>query len=175
MFPPVQNNPCIGHLSFIVFLGIYYEIFQQVLLCEPYTPWYNFTVTYPPNPNPQIKSEESPTQVERADISTQGDEQEKVPPLEPTPNPVLCGNTLLPRSASTQPLVDIDWSQSEANFVTLLLTNPDGYILDQKYELLHWLVANVPREKDLAAGQVLKEYLQPLPFYGTGLHRLVVL
>ena len=91
------------------------------------------------------------------------------------PNKVWLGNPILPKSAVTQPDVEINWSAFDTEFASLILTNPDGYLLDNKFEIIHWLVTNIPRGKPLLEGDVMKDYLQPLPFYGTGLHRLVIL
>ncbi|KAI6657276.1 39S ribosomal protein L38, mitochondrial-like [Oopsacas minuta] len=136
-------------------IGIYYEIFQQLLQCSPYTPIGNFTVTYPPIGYKQSNAESAdhPAEVEQM--------------------PVLLGNTILPKSAAVQPNVDIDWSLFNTEYASVFLTNPDGYLIDTQYEILHWLVTNIPRGKSLVDGQVMKEYMRPLPFYGTGLHRFV--
>ena len=90
------------------------------------------------------------------------------------PNPVYLGNLLLPKSATNKPEINIDWSRVNTEFATILLANPDGYLVDNQFEILHWMVANIPRGNELMNGQVLRDYMQPLPFYGTGLHRFVI-
>ena len=94
-------------------------------------------------------------------------------PTKSKTNTVFLGNIILPEFAANTPEVNINWSAIDTEFATIFLTNPDGYLIDNKREILHWLVANIPRGKELIEGQVLKHYIQPLPFYGTGLHRLV--
>ena len=136
-------------------------MFQQILRCSPYTPIANFSVTYPPNET-------------KPNISTNNEETgDSIEPTEPKTNHVFLGNVLLPKSATNNPELYIDWSEVNTQFATIFLANPDGYLIDNQFEILHWLVANIPRGKEIIDGQVLKDYLQPLPFYGTGLHRSV--
>lgn len=54
-----------------------------------------------------------------------------------------------------------------------MLVNPDGNLYEENAEILHWMIANIPSgSADLASGDLLVEYLPPLPPKGTGYHRL---
>lgn len=41
--------------------------------------------------------------------------------------------------------------------------------------LVHWIVTDIPDGGGIDQGRTVVPYLQPLPFYGTGLHRVVFL
>ncbi|XP_045618376.1 large ribosomal subunit protein mL38 isoform X1 [Procambarus clarkii] len=85
-------------------------------------------------------------------------------------SPVYRGNTIKPREASTCPTVQF---KSEPNELwTLVLTNPDGNLLENKSECLHWFIGNIPGG-DIASGEVICDYLQPFPPRGIGYQRLV--
>jgi len=43
---------------------------------------------------------------------------------------------------------------------------------EMRTQLAHWLVANIPSDGVLSDGEVVVPYLQPIPFYGTGYHRI---
>lgn len=93
------------------------------------------------------------------------------------------------QQASTQ-------AQKSTAFNTLLMLNldGDGFVdagaspsvemselgdekeAETKTQLLHWLVANIPSESSgLEKGELIVPYLQPLPFYGSGYHRVAFL
>ena len=55
---------------------------------------------------------------------------------------------------------------------TLVMTNPDGHLTDEKSEYLHWMVANIPANQ-IASGKTIASYLQPFPAFGTGYHRYI--
>ncbi|XP_050737437.1 39S ribosomal protein L38, mitochondrial-like [Eriocheir sinensis] len=85
-------------------------------------------------------------------------------------SPVYRGNTIKPKEASSAPNVQY---HSEPNTLwTLILTNPDGNLMDNDLECLHWFVGNI-KESDISTGEVMCDYLQPFPPRGTGYHRMV--
>ena len=63
-------------------------------------------------------------------------EDETIPPHTNQPSQVWLGNPILPKSAATQPDVEINWSAFDTEFASLILTNPDGYLLDNQFEIL---------------------------------------
>jgi len=86
--------------------------------------------------------------------------------------------------------------QKSAAFNTLLMINldGDGFVdadaspsvemselgdekeTETKTQLIHWIVANIPSESSgLEKGELIVPYLQPLPFYGSGYHRVAFL
>uniref|UniRef100_A0A5S6Q830 Large ribosomal subunit protein mL38 n=1 Tax=Trichuris muris TaxID=70415 RepID=A0A5S6Q830_TRIMR len=84
---------------------------------------------------------------------------------------IYFGNLITPTEALSPPL--ISYKAKENSYWTLVLVNPDGNIYADRKEVLHWLVCNIPGD-NVNAGEVLCNYLQPLPLRGTGLHRLVL-
>lgn len=60
-------------------------------------------------------------------------------------------------------------------YTSLLLVNIDGNPYEKPGEVVHWFVCNVPDGGNVKDGTEIVPYLQPLPFKGTGYHRLVVL
>ncbi|KAJ7337307.1 39S ribosomal protein L38, mitochondrial [Desmophyllum pertusum] len=83
---------------------------------------------------------------------------------------VLNGNFLTPYQASSKPTVN--YSCSEDSHWTLVFTNPDGNMINKDAEFLHWMIGNIPGSR-IADGEVLSEYLPPVPVQGTGFHRYV--
>ena len=63
--------------------------------------------------------------------------------------------------------------EDEGCLWTLLAVNPDGNPVEAGKSILHWLLVNIPADGDLSRADELKPYLPPLPFQGTGFHRLV--
>lgn len=53
------------------------------------------------------------------------------------------------------------------------MVNPDGNPYEEGKDILHWMVSNIPGG-DISKGDVLCEYIQALPFKGTGWHRIVL-
>ncbi|XP_037073153.1 39S ribosomal protein L38, mitochondrial-like, partial [Pollicipes pollicipes] len=80
------------------------------------------------------------------------------------------GNSIKPAEASRQP--DVAFEAPEHSLWTLVCTNLEGPLGGEAPELVHWLVQNIPGS-DVSRGDVVYEYLQPLPFRGTGHHRIV--
>jgi len=80
------------------------------------------------------------------------------------------GNFLTPSQASCQPTVN--YVCSEDSHWTLVFSNPDGNLIDKDTEFLHWMIGNIPGSR-IANGEVLCEYLPPVPAQGTGFHRFV--
>nr|XP_053646666.1 uncharacterized protein LOC128698475 isoform X3 [Cherax quadricarinatus] len=89
---------------------------------------------------------------------------------EETVTPVYRGNTVKPREAAKEPMVEFQ-SQPD-DLWTLILTNPDGNLLENEIECLHWFIGNI-KGGDITTGEVICDYLQPFPPRGTGYHRLV--
>jgi len=80
------------------------------------------------------------------------------------------GNFLTPSQASQKPTVNYDCS--EDSYWTLILANPDGNLLEKKKEILHWMIGNIPGSR-VSDGELLCDYLPPIPIQGTGFHRFV--
>ncbi|CDW55555.1 phosphatidylethanolamine binding protein [Trichuris trichiura] len=85
--------------------------------------------------------------------------------------PVYFGNLITPTEACAPPL--ISYKADGNSYWTLVMVNPDGNIYADGNEVLHWLICNIPGD-DVSSGDVLCNYLQPLPLRGTGLHRFVL-
>ncbi|PIK52785.1 hypothetical protein BSL78_10296 [Apostichopus japonicus] len=84
------------------------------------------------------------------------------------------GNELTPTQVCTPPDI-ITWDQADSeNLFTLLMVDLDPTIQDQsnKYEVIHWLVFNIPGN-DVGKGTTHAEYIGPLPPKNTGFHRYV--
>uniref|UniRef100_A0A5K3F2A1 Large ribosomal subunit protein mL38 n=1 Tax=Mesocestoides corti TaxID=53468 RepID=A0A5K3F2A1_MESCO len=94
--------------------------------------------------------------------------------------PVFCGNYVSPENAMDEPLVDLSRLTSNSLW-TLIMTCPDEPLPDesdtQPAEYIHWMITNISSEvcADGApkSGDVVVEYLPPLPYCGTGFHRYV--
>ncbi|XP_077983170.1 large ribosomal subunit protein mL38-like [Glandiceps talaboti] len=84
--------------------------------------------------------------------------------------PVHRGNVVSPAEATNTP--SISYSSSPDDLWTLLLTNPDGHLLDNEAEYLHWMVGNIPGN-EIEKGELICDYLKPFPAQGTGYHRLI--
>lgn len=80
------------------------------------------------------------------------------------------GNFLLSSQASCKPTVNYDCSDD--SHWTFIFANPDGNFIEKKKEFLHWMIGNIPGSK-IPEGQVLCEYLPPIPVQGTGFHRFI--
>lgn len=80
------------------------------------------------------------------------------------------GNFLTPSQTTHEPAVDYDCS--EDSHWTLVLANPDGNLFEKGKEVLHWMIGNIPGSR-ISNGQILCEYLPPVPVQGTGFHRFV--
>lgn len=98
-------------------------------------------------------------------------------------SPVFYGNVVKPSEAAAEPEVEFDSSfdfrgKEEAaaaagdSWWTLVLTNPDGHFTESDKEYCHWFVANIPNG-DVAKGERIVPYLQPISPKGTGFHRHV--
>ncbi|XP_076064912.1 mitochondrial ribosomal protein L38 [Oratosquilla oratoria] len=84
--------------------------------------------------------------------------------------PVYAGNFIKPREAQLPP--EVNYNSNEDTLWTLVLTNPDGHLVDNEAEYLHWFIGNIPGNK-VSEGEVVCDYLRPLPPRGTGYHRFV--
>jgi len=107
-------------------------------------------------------------------------------------SPSFSGNIIKPSEASSAPSVGFDLPHNShlnvenptapeaGSFWTLVMSNPDGHLRSASdgedadfNEYLHWMVANIPADGDMAKADVLVPYLQPFPPFGTGYHRIV--
>lgn len=84
--------------------------------------------------------------------------------------PVVRGNKILPGMAKSEPCVEFD--SPEDSLWTLVLTNPDGHLSDPSAEYVHWMIGNIHGD-NCSTGDVLVNYMQPIPPKGTGFHRHV--
>uniref|UniRef100_A0AC35U0I4 39S ribosomal protein L38, mitochondrial n=1 Tax=Rhabditophanes sp. KR3021 TaxID=114890 RepID=A0AC35U0I4_9BILA len=84
------------------------------------------------------------------------------------------GNVLTPSDASTLPSVEIE-SLGTSSYNTMFMLNLDGNAFTESGQTCHWMVSNIPDSSDLSQGETVVEYLQPMPFKGTGFHRVVFL
>lgn len=84
------------------------------------------------------------------------------------------GAELTPTQVKEQPTVK--WNADPNSYYTIILTDPDAPSrAEPKFrEFRHWLVINIPGN-DIAAGDILFEYIGSGPPKGTGLHRYVFL
>ncbi|VDO48089.1 unnamed protein product [Haemonchus placei] len=64
-------------------------------------------------------------------------------------------------------------SVKPGEYNTLMMVNLDGNPYEKEGEVAHWVVANIPDGKSIDDGEELVPYLEPLPFCGTGYHRIV--
>ncbi|KAH9280042.1 39S ribosomal protein L38, mitochondrial [Echinococcus granulosus] len=96
--------------------------------------------------------------------------------------PVCYGNQISPRNAMIEPLVD--FSRLPKNSLwTLIMTSPDepflGESSTQPAEYIHWMIANINPEicqdNVPTEGDLIVDYLPPLPYFGSGFHRYVFL
>ncbi|XP_064640863.1 large ribosomal subunit protein mL38-like [Lineus longissimus] len=84
--------------------------------------------------------------------------------------PVHRGNKILPSEATEAPHVSFEAPRN--TLWTLCLTSPDEHFLEEDKEYVHWLVGNIPGS-DISNGEVLCNYLPPIPPRGTGHHRYI--
>lgn len=83
---------------------------------------------------------------------------------------VFRGNLLKPIDAVKPPEVAFD---SDPNTLwTLLLTCPDGNLVEEDSEYCHWFIGNIPGNA-VEKGELLMEYMRPIPLSGTGYHRYI--
>ncbi|CAH1779395.1 unnamed protein product, partial [Owenia fusiformis] len=95
-------------------------------------------------------------------VTYNGDSNESVP--------VYTGNVLTPSQARDPPIVNFE--ADPADLYTLVLSNPDGNLIDPSKETLHMLIGNIPGNA-VQDGETLCDYLQPFPPKGVGYQRLV--
>lgn len=93
-------------------------------------------------------------------------------------NSVRFGNVISSSLSTQKPAVSIESGKN--GLTSMLMLNLEGGILEQTAEdaaigspqLVHWLVSNIEDGKDVDSGDQNVPYLQPIPFYGTGFHRI---
>ncbi|KJH46607.1 phosphatidylethanolamine-binding protein [Dictyocaulus viviparus] len=86
-------------------------------------------------------------------------------------SPVFFGNTLSACATSSKPKVEIE-SLKAGEYNTLIMLNLDGNPFDKEGEIVHWMLANRLDDENQDPGEEAIPYLQPLPFCGTGYHRV---
>ncbi|ULU09510.1 hypothetical protein L3Y34_014132 [Caenorhabditis briggsae] len=85
---------------------------------------------------------------------------------------VHSGNILTAETTVIAPEVSIESVGKGKGFNTILMVNLDGNAMEKRGELIHWLISNIPDGEGIQKGEEVMKYLQPLPFYGTGYHRV---
>ncbi|KAE9550323.1 hypothetical protein FO519_006455 [Halicephalobus sp. NKZ332] len=92
-------------------------------------------------------------------------------------NSVERGNLLTAKVASDPPKLEIE-SFGTGGFNTVLMVNMDGDAFTEaekdgidKTQVIHWMVSNIPDGSD--EGETIVPYVPPIPFKGTGYHRVV--
>ncbi|XP_071490259.1 large ribosomal subunit protein mL38-like isoform X1 [Diadema antillarum] len=83
---------------------------------------------------------------------------------------VYRGNVITPSESAEPPTVKFE--DKDSSLWTLLMTNPDGHLVDNEAEYVHWFIGNIPGN-EIAEGDTLVDYLPPFPARGTGYHRYV--
>jgi large subunit ribosomal protein L38 len=94
---------------------------------------------------------------------------------------VRFGNVINSWLSTQKPNVSIE--SGKDGFTSLLMLNLEGGISEQTAEdavigipqIIQWLVSNIEDGNDVSSGEQAVPYLQPIPFYGTGFHRIAFL
>jgi len=81
------------------------------------------------------------------------------------------GNVVQPAQLLSPP-DNISYNGDDDKLYSLILTNLDGHPLESDKELVHWMVGNISGN-GVANGDTLVDYLPPVPWKGTGSHRLL--
>uniref|UniRef100_A0A069DTB0 Large ribosomal subunit protein mL38 n=1 Tax=Panstrongylus megistus TaxID=65343 RepID=A0A069DTB0_9HEMI len=84
--------------------------------------------------------------------------------------PAYWGNILKPEEAKSMPNVSFDCKPD--TLWTLVMTTPDGNFSSENTECCHWFVGNI-KDGDLKSGEVIVDYMQPLPVQGLGYLRYI--
>lgn len=82
--------------------------------------------------------------------------------------PVYRGNVVKPSEAIKAP--EVSFKSRPDDLWTLVMTTPDGTA--NQVERIHWIVGNI-EGGDVAKGEELCHYIQPLPFQGLGYLRYI--
>jgi len=82
---------------------------------------------------------------------------------------VHAGNVIKPAEARSKPAVS--FAAAPGSVWTLLCVNLEGSVGSEAPQSVLWLVRDIPAG-DVAAGVTVHEYQQPLPYRGTGYHRV---
>ncbi|XP_074644133.1 large ribosomal subunit protein mL38-like [Tubulanus polymorphus] len=85
-------------------------------------------------------------------------------------SPVFIGNRIPAQEAVSAPYISYD--AADNSLWTLVMTCPDEHLQHQDKEYIHWFIGNIPGS-DVSKGEVICDYLQPIPARGTGFHRYV--
>lgn len=80
------------------------------------------------------------------------------------------GNFVKPSNALEAPEVTINGDQDKLH--SLILVNLDGHPANKDKEILHWATCNISGNQ-IQNGDTVVPYLPPMPWRGTGFHRLV--
>ncbi|XP_057292192.1 39S ribosomal protein L38, mitochondrial-like [Hydractinia symbiolongicarpus] len=80
------------------------------------------------------------------------------------------GNIIEPKKLLQAP-TSISYEAEDNSLYSLILSNLDGHPLDSTKEIVHWMVCNI-KGNDISNGETVYNYLPPLPWKGTGFHRV---
>ncbi|CAG5082852.1 Similar to Mrpl38: 39S ribosomal protein L38 [Cotesia congregata] len=80
------------------------------------------------------------------------------------------GNLL--KASDTQQVPKINYKAAPDSLWTLLLTTPDANFTSRELEYCHWFIGNIPGN-DIDKGDLLIDYMRPIPPMGIGLCRYI--
>jgi len=87
---------------------------------------------------------------------------------------LIYGNVLTPFQTKREP--SVYWKADKHAYYTIIMIDADRPTRDAhlREEALHWMVVNIPGNR-ISHGDVIAEYIGPIPEKKTGLHRVIVL
>ncbi|XP_057335282.1 39S ribosomal protein L38, mitochondrial [Microplitis mediator] len=85
--------------------------------------------------------------------------------------PVVHRGNLI-KSSETQQPPKINYEAAPDSLWTLLLTTPDANFTSRELEYCHWFIGNIPGN-DIDKGDLLIDYMRPIPPMGMGLCRYI--
>ncbi|XP_070165402.1 large ribosomal subunit protein mL38 [Polyergus mexicanus] len=83
---------------------------------------------------------------------------------------VYNGNVIKPSEASNAP--NIEYDAEDGSLWTLIMTTPDGNLMNADDEYCHWFIGNIPGNR-VKEGEELVDYLRPIAPYGIGYCRYI--
>lgn len=83
---------------------------------------------------------------------------------------VYTGNVVKPKEAETKP--HVSYRANDDALFTLVMSTPDGNMINSNNEMCHWFVGNIPGSR-IDEGERLIDYLKPIPIKGVGYYRYV--
>ncbi|KAK9500449.1 hypothetical protein O3M35_001709 [Rhynocoris fuscipes] len=84
--------------------------------------------------------------------------------------PAYWGNVIKPEEAKSVP--SVRFNSKPDSLWTLIMTTPDGHLSGENKEYCHWFVGNI-KGNDINLGEVIMDYMQPLPLQGLGYLRYI--